>query len=82
MHMHASTGDTLVVGARVEDGCDASEEDDNDCFNSGAAYVFVRSGVSWSQQQYLKASNPGTADYFGHSVRNIIMPSSTFNWYY
>ena len=32
---------------------------------SGAAYVFMRGGTSWSQQAYLKASNTGSTDYFG-----------------
>ena len=36
--------------------------------DAGAAYVFVRSGTTWSQQAYLKASNTGADDYFGSSV--------------
>jgi hypothetical protein len=32
---------------------------------SGAAYVFVRSGSTWSQQAYLKASNTEANDVFG-----------------
>ena len=35
---------------------------------AGAAYVFTRSGATWSQQAYLKASNTGAADNFGISV--------------
>jgi hypothetical protein len=35
---------------------------------SGAAYVFTRSGMIWSQQAYLKASNTGVDDEFGGSV--------------
>ena len=35
---------------------------------SGAAYVFVRSGTNWSQQAYLKASNPEGNDDFGWTV--------------
>ena len=31
-------------------------------------YVFTRSGRTWSQQAYLKASNTGTGDEFGSSV--------------
>ena len=30
--------------------------------DAGAAYVFVRSGTTWSQQAYLKASNTGAND--------------------
>jgi hypothetical protein len=35
---------------------------------TGAAYVFVRGGDSWSQQQELTASGGATNDYFGYSV--------------
>lgn len=56
----AISGDTLVVGARGEDsnanGVNGNQ-DDNSASESGAAYVFVRSGTTWSQQAYLKASN-------------------------
>ncbi len=37
----------------------------NTAGDSGAAYVFVRSGTSWSQQAYLKASNTEAVDEFG-----------------
>ena len=64
-------GDTLVVGALFEDsdatGVNGSEEND-DALDSGAVYVFVRSGESWIQQAYLKASNTGRHDNFGSSV--------------
>ena len=36
--------------------------------DSGAAYVFEKSGGAWTQTAYLKASNTGAADYFGISV--------------
>jgi hypothetical protein len=36
--------------------------------SAGAAYVFVRSGTTWSQQAYLKASNAGMVTSFGYSV--------------
>jgi hypothetical protein len=42
--------------------------DDNYGSDSGAAYVFVRNGTSWTQQAYLKASNTEQGDYFGFSV--------------
>src|SRR5262249_35250737 len=35
---------------------------------SGAVYVFVRNGATWSQQAYLKAPNPDADDFFGNSV--------------
>ncbi len=41
----------------------------NGAANSGAAYVFVRSGAGvWSQHAYVKASNTGANDHFGNSV--------------
>ncbi|MBI2927005.1 MAG: FG-GAP repeat protein, partial [Verrucomicrobia bacterium] len=67
----AVSGDTIVVGAFAEDsnatGVDGNQGD-NSAPESGAAYVFVRSGTSWKQQAYLKASNPGADDGFGYSV--------------
>ncbi|HKQ49087.1 MAG TPA: thrombospondin type 3 repeat-containing protein [Phycisphaerae bacterium] len=67
----AISGDTVVVGARFEDssamGVDGNQAD-NSAANSGAAYVFIRSGGVWSQQAYLKASNTGASDDFGVSV--------------
>lgn len=35
---------------------------------AGAAYVFVRSGSTWSQQAKLTAGDPGTLDMFGRAV--------------
>jgi hypothetical protein len=66
----AVSGDTLVVGAPLEDsnatGVNGPDNDLGD--ECGAAYVFVRSGSTWSQQAYLKASNTGMGDNFGWSV--------------
>ena len=63
----AISGDTLVVGADREDS-DGSAEGNNSASNAGAAYVFTRSGTSWTQQAYLKASNADSGDLFGWSV--------------
>jgi hypothetical protein len=67
----AISGDTVVVGAVTEDssapGVNGNQAD-NSAVDSGAAYVFVRSGGVWSQQAYLKASNTGADDRFGYSV--------------
>src|SRR5690349_21818429 len=67
----AVSGDTMVVGARSEDsgatGVNGNQAD-NSAENSGAAYVFVRTGSTWTQQAYLKASNTGAGDNFGQSV--------------
>ncbi|MBI3850246.1 MAG: FG-GAP repeat protein [Verrucomicrobia bacterium] len=67
----AVSGDTVVVGAYYESsnatGVDG-DQSDNSAYSSGAAYVFVRSGTTWTQQAYLKASNTGLRDGFGSSV--------------
>jgi len=67
----AISGDTIVVGAASEDS-DANgvngNQSDNSAPTSGAAYVFVRNGTTWSQQAYLKASNSDEVDTFGQSV--------------
>ena len=52
-------GDTAVVGARKHDHSGT---------NSGSAYVFVRSGTSWTQQAELTASDGDAGDFFGWSV--------------
>ena len=64
----AISGDTIVVGTRSEDSGDASNELDNSEASAGAAYVFVRNAATWSQQAYLKASDPEENDQFGASV--------------
>ncbi|MEM6283307.1 MAG: FG-GAP repeat protein, partial [Chloroflexota bacterium] len=62
--------DTVVVGARFEDGSATTVNgpDDNAAEDAGAAYVFTRGGTTWSQQAYLKADNAGAGDWFGWSV--------------
>jgi hypothetical protein len=69
----SANGDTLVVSATNDhSGAAGVNGDDPDTATplawSGAAYVFTRSGVHWSRQAYLKASNPDSSDYFGFSV--------------
>jgi hypothetical protein len=55
----AIQGDTALVGAPTDD--DAGS-------NSGAAYVFVRTGPTWTQQQKLVAPDAEPGDLFGWSV--------------
>ena len=67
----ALSGDTLVVGAIAEDSSATGvngEESNNDDGDSGAAYVFIRDGSTWSPHAYLKASNTDASDHFGESV--------------
>ena len=64
-------GHSLAVGARFEDSNSTGvngEENNSSATKSGAVYVFTRSGQSWSQQAYIKASNTGNNDEFGNSV--------------
>ena len=58
-------GNTVIVGAADESSNSAGVNGDatnNDLFGSGCAFVFFRTGVTWAQQAYLKASNPGAED--------------------
>jgi len=55
----ALSGDTAVVGAY---------QDDDAGFNSGSAYVFVRSGGIWTQQVKLRAADAAESDRFGYTV--------------
>jgi hypothetical protein len=67
----ALDGDTLVVAAPDEDSSATGvngNQTNNSATEAGAAYVFTRSGSTWSQQAYLKASNTATGDSFGISV--------------
>ena len=52
----AIDGNTLIIGAPMQNT------------RTGAAYVFTKSGSTWSLQQKLLASNAGVYDYFGVSV--------------
>jgi hypothetical protein len=67
----SADGNTLAIGAPNENGAAALVDGDPanmGRFNSGAVYVFSRLSGHWAQRSYLKASNPGTSDYFGHEL--------------
>lgn len=64
-------GNTLAVGAHYEDSNATGIDGDpanNLATNSGAVYVFSRSGDAWSHQAYVKASNTDANDQFGTRV--------------
>lgn len=71
----SAAGSTLAVGAYMEasaaTGINGDETDDS-AGAGGAVYVFTRSGSSWNQQAYIKASNAGAddmlGDWFGRSI--------------
>lgn len=52
-------GDWLVVGA---------PGDDDLSFNAGSAYVYARSGATWTNTAKLNASDGGVGDSFGNAV--------------
>jgi hypothetical protein len=53
------SGDTAVVGAYANDDAGSL---------SGSAYVFLRAGAVWTEQQKLTASDAAASDQFGISV--------------
>jgi hypothetical protein len=66
-------GNTIVAGAGDESclvggvnppGCDTDKPADASGGSAGAAYVWVRSGNTWTEQAFLKASNPDLQDWF------------------
>ena len=60
----SADGDTMAVAAFWESGAATGvngNQADNSIPNAGAAYIFTRSGTTWTQQAYIKASNTGTA---------------------
>jgi hypothetical protein len=63
-------GNTLAVGAPGEDSSTTGigSTPNELAGGAGAVYVFTRSGITWSQQAYVKASNAGAGDQFGFSV--------------
>ena len=67
----SADGSTLAVSAINESsaatGVDGDQNDDS-AWLAGAAYVFTRSGTTWIQQAYLKASNTDALDFFGSGL--------------
>jgi hypothetical protein len=67
----SADGNTLAVGAPLEassaTGINGNQAD-NGAMSSGAAYVFTRTGTTWTQQAYVKASNTGVADSYGQGI--------------
>jgi hypothetical protein len=63
--------DRLLVGGYSEQsastGIDGNQSDTS-AVNAGAAYLYTRTGTTWSQSHYLKATNTQAYDAFGYSV--------------
>jgi hypothetical protein len=67
----ALSGDTLAVGSDSESSGAmgvGGDQTDTSAPGAGAVYVFTRSGVVWSQQAYVKASNTQAGAAFGTAV--------------
>jgi FG-GAP repeat len=70
----SNDGNTLAVGAAGEGSSAAGidgDQADTSMPGAGAVYVFARTGSTWSQQAYVKASNTGEktdGDQFGYSI--------------
>jgi hypothetical protein len=67
----SANGTRLAVGAFNEDSSAAGidgDQLDNSLEGSGAVYVFSRTGATWTQEAYIKASNPDLGDAFGYPV--------------
>jgi hypothetical protein len=64
-------GNGLAVGATGEDSAATDidgDQADNTQDNSGAVYLFSRSGSSWTQDAYIKPSDTAAGSRFGQNV--------------
>lgn len=70
-HAVAISGDTLAIAASRESsaatGIDGDQAD-NSAPGAGAVFIYTRTGTTWSQQAYIKASNAEAGDQFGESL--------------
>jgi microcystin-dependent protein len=57
----SGNGNTVIVGAYSKNANMFSQ-------STGAAYIFTRSGSTWTEQEKLVASDPAWYDYFGKAV--------------
>ena len=66
----SSNGNTLAVGAIGEDSDSSGVNgaQNNNGSNTGAVYLFRFNAGVWSQQAFIKSSNPGTSDIYGGAV--------------
>ncbi len=70
-HSLSLSGDRLVIGADGEDSSAVGvggDDTSGSAGDAGAADLFTRSGSTWSQSGFLKASNTGATDHLGLSV--------------
>ncbi|MDZ4771563.1 MAG: FG-GAP repeat protein [Planctomycetota bacterium] len=76
----ALAGHSIVVGAPGEDsttlGVNGVQTLDQ-ALDSGAAYVYAKAGLAWTQQAFLKASNTDAFDAFGAAVAIAHVPATS-----
>ncbi|MBZ5642441.1 MAG: FG-GAP repeat protein [Acidobacteriia bacterium] len=64
-------GNTLAVGAHLEDSGSSAlngNQEDSTAEDSGAVYVYARTGAAWAPVSYVKAPIPRSAAEFGISL--------------
>jgi hypothetical protein len=64
-------GNTLAVGAQLEDGASTGingKQDNLTAEDAGAVYYFTRSGTTWTQTAYVKAANAKAYSEFGSAM--------------
>jgi hypothetical protein len=83
----SSTGSVLAVGAPGESSAAAGvggDQNDLTAPGAGAAYVLSRAGVAWSEDAYIKASNPRSGASFGTALAlsgdgTVLVVGSTYD---
>lgn len=81
----SENGNTIAVGALKDDSGETGiggTGSNNTAVDAGSAYIFTRSGSTWQQSEYIKASNAGAGDNFGKlslSGDGLTLVVSAFN---
>jgi hypothetical protein len=64
----AADEDSMTTGVNAVLAGQSGVTDAADDNSSGAVYIFVRAGTTWTQQASFKASNTGKNDWFGYHL--------------
>jgi len=68
----SANGSILAVGSWIESsqatGINGDQEDTG-ATNAGAAYIFTRTGTTWTQKSYVKAPNTNAQDRFARALK-------------
>lgn len=64
----SADGNYIAVGAPGESSGSLTNKADDSVSNAGAVYVFNRNGTVWTEQAYIKASNPLPQTFFGGTL--------------